>query len=199
MTESEWLTTQDVGAILEHMAITASMPWWPFGGKHTPNEIRDIVGNPFRPVPVTEIVRNPAYMSAAALECGAIQEAVTVPWITRNVRDLAQTLHDGDPNDAVSWRMLHDALADAGCDREDVLRHCLGQQRCGVCVSHAPGFEHVVWPAATCGFDELDRIGAALGLMKCDGWVPAGPHVRGCFVLGLILEKGISNVSVGAI
>jgi hypothetical protein len=60
--------------------------------------VRDIFGNPFRPVTL-----DPA-------------------WQTGNVRALAQAIYD----DRAFERMpiLGDALEDAGCDNADVLSHC---------------------------------------------------------------------------
>ncbi len=60
--------------------------------------IREIFGNPFRPI------------------------AVNPRWFTSTVIDLARTIYD----DRVTDRMpiLADALMDAGCDHEEILNHC---------------------------------------------------------------------------
>jgi hypothetical protein len=60
--------------------------------------IRDIFGNPFRPVTV-----NPA-------------------WRTSNVTALAQSVYDERAFDRLP--ILADALEDAGCDNQDILNHC---------------------------------------------------------------------------
>jgi hypothetical protein len=60
--------------------------------------IRDIFGNPFRPVTV-----NPA-------------------WRTANVSALAQAIYDDRAFDRLP--ILADALEDAGCDNADILNHC---------------------------------------------------------------------------
>ena len=62
--------------------------------------LRDIFGNPFRPVTI-----NPA-------------------WLTPKVTTLAQTIY----NDRAFDRMpeLADALQEAGCDNQDMLSHCRG-------------------------------------------------------------------------
>ena len=152
------MTTQDVYAMLQHLppqiygericsylakpvvetALSLSPP------SVSSDAIRDIVGNPFRPV------------------------TLAPSWLTHDVRDLAQTTHDGDPNDAVTWSMLHDALVYAGCNNEDVLRHCLRQQRCAGC---------------------LEPTGVYLSF-GCDGWTPASLHVRGCWLIELLTGGG---------
>lgn len=60
--------------------------------------LRDIVGNPFRPVKVTRA------------------------WLTTDVLALARGIYDERAFDRMP--ILADALQDAGCDSEDVLFHC---------------------------------------------------------------------------
>jgi hypothetical protein len=60
--------------------------------------LRDIFGNPFRPVTL-----NPA-------------------WRTSNVTALAQSIYDEKAFDRLP--ILADALEDSGCDNQDVLNHC---------------------------------------------------------------------------
>jgi hypothetical protein len=60
--------------------------------------VRDIFGNPFRPVTV-----NPT-------------------WRTSNVTTLAQSIYDDRAFDRLP--ILADALEDAGCDNADILNHC---------------------------------------------------------------------------
>jgi hypothetical protein len=79
--------------------------------------IRDIFGNPFRPINI-----NPS-------------------WLTSTVLALAHQMYDS--RDFSPMPILADALQDAGCDNEEVLKHCRGP----------------------------------------------GPHIRGCFVLDLLLGK----------
>jgi hypothetical protein len=62
--------------------------------------IRDIFGNPFRPV------------------------AVDPSWRTSTVVALAQQMYES--RDFAPMPVLADALQDAGCDNEDVLAHCRG-------------------------------------------------------------------------
>jgi hypothetical protein len=82
-----------------------------------PRLIRDIFGNPFRPVPFS-----PA-------------------WRTDTAVSLTRAMYDA--RDFSAMPILADALQDAGCDNDDVLNHCRGP----------------------------------------------GPHVRGCWVVDLVLEK----------
>jgi hypothetical protein len=60
--------------------------------------LRDIFGNPFRPV------------------------AVDPSWLTSEVRSLAEGIYEYRAFDQMP--ILADALQDAGCDNEDVLTHC---------------------------------------------------------------------------
>ena len=62
--------------------------------------LRDIVGNPFRPVTLDR------------------------SWLTRDVRALAKGIYKDRAFDQMP--ILADALQDAGCDSEDVLNHCRG-------------------------------------------------------------------------
>jgi hypothetical protein len=101
---------------------------WPLGGdtdnaRRTVQErrladlLRDIFGNPFRPV------------------------AFDPAWRTSTVLSLASQMYES--RDFGAMPILADALQDAGCDCDDVLAHCRG----------------------------------------------SGPHVRGCWVVDLVLGK----------
>jgi hypothetical protein len=79
--------------------------------------LRDIFGNPFRPV------------------------SFTAEWRTDTVLALARQMYES--RDFSAMPILADALQDAGCDNEEVLSHCRG----------------------------------------------AGPHVRGCWVVDLVVGK----------
>ena len=79
--------------------------------------IRDIFGNPFRPV------------------------AFSPSWRTSTVLALASQMYES--RDFGAMPILADALQDAGCDSAEVLDHCRGE----------------------------------------------GPHVRGCWVVDLVLGK----------
>jgi hypothetical protein len=60
--------------------------------------IREIVGNPFRPV------------------------AVNLSWLTSTALALAGQMYES--RDFSAMPILADALMDAGCDNEDILNHC---------------------------------------------------------------------------
>jgi hypothetical protein len=62
--------------------------------------VRDIFGNPFRPV------------------------AADPRWLTSTVIDLAQAVYDEKAFDRLP--ILADALMDAGCDNEEIIAHCRG-------------------------------------------------------------------------
>jgi hypothetical protein len=63
--------------------------------------LRDIFGNPFRPVRV---------------------ESTWLRWNDGTVKKIAEGAYDEDAFDRLP--ILHDALLDAGCDDEDLLAHC---------------------------------------------------------------------------
>jgi hypothetical protein len=63
--------------------------------------LRDIFGNPFRPITL-----NPA-------------------WLTSTVTTLAEQMYDR--RDFSPMPILADALQDAGCDSDDILNHCRGE------------------------------------------------------------------------
>ena len=64
------------------------------------DRVREVVGNPFRPVTFS-----PA-------------------WCTDTALSLARQMYDS--RDFIAMPILADALQDAGCDNEDVLAHCRG-------------------------------------------------------------------------
>ena len=90
---------------------------WHYTQPHYSAWIREVFGNPFRPI------------------------VVAPDWLTGDVIGLATGIYQDRAFDRLP--ILADALMDAGCDNEDILRHCRGD----------------------------------------------GPHVRGCWVLDLLLGK----------
>jgi hypothetical protein len=90
--------------------------WAEAEAKHA-SLLRDIFGNPFRPV------------------------TFSPSWRTDTAMSLAKQMYDSREFSAMP--VLADALQDAGCDNDDILSHCRG----------------------------------------------AGPHVRGCWVVDLVLGK----------
>jgi hypothetical protein len=67
-------------------------------GRHQARLIREIFGNPFRPVPLDPL------------------------WLTSDVQALARGIYEERAFDRMP--ILADALQDAGCTNEDVLNHC---------------------------------------------------------------------------
>ncbi len=65
--------------------------------------LRDIVGNPFRPV------------------------SLDPSWLTSTVVALAQGIYEENAFDRMP--ILADALQDAGCDNDDVLNHCCDEKQ----------------------------------------------------------------------
>lgn len=63
--------------------------------------LRDIFGNPFRPVKIDPT------------------------WLTLSVIELARTIYDERAFDRLP--ILADALMDAGCDSEEIIQHCRGE------------------------------------------------------------------------
>jgi hypothetical protein len=120
--------------------------------------LREVVGNPFRPVSVWQRVT-----------AGVQHEPVS--WLTHDVLALARAayeerLPDGTL-DPVRLLVLADALEEAGCQEELLLRHLRGEEPCWV--------DHDAQPGLECGFP----------------WKPLrGPHVRGCWAVDLVLGKG---------
>jgi hypothetical protein len=138
--------------------------------------LRDICGNPFRPVrwdrhgncwltPTVLAVAQAIYDEKPCKVCGGRG------W-------LYETNEVEDPDSRVKCRrcngeqafdrmpVLGDALEEAGCDSEDVLRHCRGEERVPITAEFA------------------EQSGSQAKWMD----VPLrGQHVRGCHVLDLIL------------
>jgi hypothetical protein len=146
MTEAEWLASGDAQRLLAYLesrgmvtdrkqrlfadALSDRLNDYPLRGeavrtftwieteKQTVATIlRDIFGNPFRPV------------------------AFDPMWRTDTAVSVAQQMYES--RDFGAMPILADALQDAGCDNDDILNHCRG----------------------------------------------SGPHVRGCWVVDLVLRK----------
>lgn len=205
MTEQEWLTSNDPVTMLRWLTADRrreagifplafkpatdrqlrlftnyrqhwTHPWSPA------DILRDIFGNPWKPVSRTGRVllgeRSKAEINQQAMTfvIGPASVFLEQPamWLTSTVLSLAEAIY----NDRAFERMpvLGDALEDAGCTEESILRHCRGEEQCGAC--GIPEIGDVVDPRSSCG--------------RCNGsgWRPlSGPHVRGCWVVDLILGK----------
>ncbi len=114
--------------------------------------LREIIGNPFRPVCVTYgagyVYHGVTGGSSFPKEC-----------LTPTVLSIANRIYE--ERDFAGMPILADALEDAGCDNEEFLRHCRGEEL--IPSPHMP------------------KIGL-WGKLR-------GTHVRGCWVLDMILGK----------
>lgn len=122
--------------------------------------LREVAGNPFRPV--------------------------TLPpsWLTPQVRALAEAAlaekKPGQELDPLDLLPVADALEEAGCTEEELLRHLRGQEPCAECGGKGGRI------------DTGGERGETMEWFDCDdcvgtGWRPLrGPHVAGCWALALL-------------
>ena len=134
---------------------------------HWDNEPKDIAWTPF-----------------CKPSCGG-KIIITEParWLTSTVLDLARTIYDERRFEDMP--ILWDALADAGCTDEAIRRHCMGEEPCWTL---GPDHDDI------CRGGRIQSPNAQFTRQHEDcngtGWRPLrGPHVRGCFLLDLILGK----------
>lgn len=131
--------------------------------------LRDIVGNPWKPQ--GDWSPEPAFAKANGFE--RLPPKWLQPilrWNDGTIPKIAQAIYDARAFDQLP--ILADALEDAGCDDAAILEHCRGYELCPGCAS-GKGCDPGDWP-------------------DCDGsgWMPLrNPHVRGCWVLDLLLGK----------
>lgn len=101
MTEEEWLACEDPTQMLQFLWNRPSdRQRIGVRNKRITGLLRDIVGNPFRPI------------------------ALDPAWLTTTVHSLAQTVYDERAFDRLP--VLADALEDAGCANHELLSHCRG-------------------------------------------------------------------------
>ena len=168
--------------------------------------LRDIVGNPFRPVVLSSgepvkcrqcsgsgwIRDHVPYADLERCEaCKGVGESATPsPWLTPLVVSLAQGAYDNRlPSgqlDPEILAVLSDALEDAGCP--------VGVQVCYLCNStgiyqqeHPWGDTYAV-ETLTCHACQGERTGAVPHPLLAHLRSP-GPHWRGCWAVDLLLEK----------
>ena len=82
------------------------------GSNLTGQLLRDIFGNPFRPI--TDIFGNPIHLVS-----------LDPSWLTSTVIALANGIYEERAFDRMP--ILADALQDAGCDNDEILNHCRGE------------------------------------------------------------------------
>jgi hypothetical protein len=131
--------------------------------------LRDIAGNPFRSVACADGEDSTTYPPHPD-DCRCLLR----PWLTRDVLGLAEAI-----DEERAWErmpILADALQEAGCDNEDILRHCRGWEICTWCVAG--------------GTRPVELLGGICTTCQGTGWIALrGPHVRGCHVIDSILDK----------
>lgn len=183
----------------------------PDGFDSRPALLREIVGNPFRPVEFKDEWRTPTVMKLANSFCSGCNGKGRYSY---RGAEFGYTVEDCEDcrgtgrTDVIYGIMpqLGDALEDAGCEDEEILNHCRGLKRvlgkqgmlevsCPVCGGPGKwrsgvGFENekicmntkahtnsIVWEPGSYN-DSPDR------------WEPSDcPHVRGCWVLEMILGE----------
>lgn len=146
--------------------------------------LRDIFGNPFRPVKATEWAPlgecseadiNPPSKSVTLLTGpGTVSVARPARWLTPAVLSIAQAIYDERAFDRMP--VLADALEEAGCREEAILRHLRRVPECKTCETTGIGMDEYTGTVEVVG-----------GCPRCGG--ECGPHVRGCWVVDLILGK----------
>lgn len=136
--------------------------------------LRDIFGNPWRPVLFRD--SNGRLLQKTGDTAMAVSGWLT--WNDATVPRIAQAIYDEQRFEEMP--ILADALEEAGCDNEAILRHCRSEERCQDCSGkgQASDSDRFGWWMAEC---ETCRGTGGQPLL--------GPHVRGCWVLDLLLGK----------
>jgi hypothetical protein len=131
--------------------------------------LRDIYGNLFRPALV---IRNGklGVRNGDEPHYDLDDPQRWLAWNDGTIPKLAQAIYDKRAFDRMP--ILADALEEAGCHNVEILNHCRGKERCPSCVSYG-------------------RYDTLFHPHGCDnGYIPLrGPHIRGCWVLDLLLGK----------
>lgn len=159
---------------------------WPKGCRASQAALlREIVGNPYRPVKLPLKCRcgqwDDAGDGSVPPRCKTCYGVMQCPWLTWNdgaVVKIASTIYE--ERDFAAMPMLRGALMDAGCDNEAILHHCQDEEPCDC---EYTGYE---MPRPRPIIDTGPPV-----CRRCrDGWRPLrSPHVRGCHVLDLLLGR----------
>lgn len=185
MTEQEWLASEDPVEMLQHLSLSVPGISWKKGRKlrlfakacwGVNREWRVSEEMPAEAEAICAIKRAGNPNAASLLRC-IFGNPFRLPslvkeWLGSTVIDLAQaasvkTLGDGSL-DPPPLCVLADAIEEAGCTKEILLRHLRGWDLCECQLGHIPQ-----------------------GRPQCEGgWakIPT-PHVRGCWAVDLILGK----------
>jgi len=160
--------------------------------------LRDIFGSPWRPVRVSWGWKDDPHPACA--DCGIYHPATSFQqedgtnhvyrrppdasaWLAWNdgaVRKMAQAIYDDRAFDRMP--LLADALEEAGWADEAVLMHCRDCQWCGKCAGSG-----LVLGKVCDGCDSGCYIPGEG--VSGSGLVKTGLHVRGCWVIDLLLGK----------
>lgn len=144
--------------------------------------LRDVVGNPFQPVLLT-----PPEPPNTFEALDVLAESLRHPerkyfwprWRALTVVSLATAIYEERAFDRMP--QLGDALEDAGCEDETILRHCRNEEKCFWC--------HGTRRRPRWGDSDADEADYPCNQCKT-GWLSLrGPHVRGCWVVDLVLGK----------
>ncbi len=166
MTEAEWLTSTNPSAMLAYLGGNPLLP----DHNLPPDQpfkaalLRDIFGNPWRPVPA-----RPEWLSQARSA-----------WLTPTAYDLARAIYD--TRDWAALPILADALEEAGCPAEVECPQCEGDGDARLDLGEG-GVAVAGIDCRHCGGS--GRIPNPL-LAHLRG---PGPHARGCWALDLLLGK----------
>jgi hypothetical protein len=138
--------------------------------------LHEVFGNPFRPV------------------------AVSPAWHTSQVLALAQAAYDerelpAGTLDAARLAVLADALEEAGCTEEVLVRHLRGEEVCPGCAGKGVIDRYSAPPTHRTPTRAKNKAVVTSKLQlcaRCGGgkWVRSdAPHVRGCWAVDLLLGK----------
>lgn len=134
--------------------------------------LRDVFGNPFRPVKLVEVVPSRWPNSEYHFRPSWLS------WQGGAVVKMAAAIYDERAFDRMP--VLADLLEEAGCQDKAILRHCRGWERCHNCVANGP-------PCDVCKLCQPSSV----------GWLPIGGalsidevvHARGCWVIDLLTGR----------